>query len=568
MGRTQLPAWATLDNQASHKQTSEDTNTRVRGLETSVANLANNMAGARVGQLGGVYEATKRIDAENNKVRIKWRDPKNTVIGGYSVAEWKETWVLKKSDSAPANIYDGTLVVKTTTHNQYATTWFEDDEADGENMVYRAFTVATNGFINASERGIFKEYVLYGFEIDESDSDETTCVTYTEDCAGFDPLYVDFSVTESDSDATVTAPSGACHWGDWKDAFFMPKPCMLTREGVVDYYLDPENNYFKADGVTASDITNTSYDSNAMMEFPSVFVKVVRENGKLKVWFSNAKVDENFECFSTKKSDGTYADSFYMPIFEGTNVSNRLRSIIPNATTKPYASSNSTTELAYARNNGTGWSTTTWADEDLLRMLGILVTRRLDMQSAIAGNPGESPSALTNNVGTGARKGLFYGHEGTSAINTKFFGLENWWGHRWRRPQGCNLINGKLYVKNTKSTIDGSTATDFITSDTAADYTAGYIDTGITVATNWSESFITQLTGIKGCMAAPKTAGGAGSSATFFCDATWSASGVRCLPCGGSVNHGVRAGLFASYLANAPSNAWWGYGASLSYHAS
>jgi hypothetical protein len=31
-------------------------------------------------------------------------------------------------------------------------------------------------------------------------------------------------------------------YGDWKDAFFMPRPCMLRYDGTVDYYLDP-NDY-------------------------------------------------------------------------------------------------------------------------------------------------------------------------------------------------------------------------------------------------------------------------------------------------------------------------------------
>lgn len=570
MAKIELPPWATEAKQDAHKGVSDDTNTRVRGLETSMDGLANTLAGLRVGQLGQCFEATSRVDTANDKVYLRWRDPNNTVVQGFTMAEWKETWVLKKQGTTPpASIYDGMLVVKTTTRNQYATTWFEDTQADGDQWTYRAFPVATNGYISESLKNVFKPYTLYTFVLDENDSNEQTCITYADDCAGFDPLYVDFSVTDSDTSASDLAPEGSCHWGDWRDAFFMPRPCMLKRDGTVDYYLDPDNNHLKADGETASDIGNTSYDGNAMMEFPKVFVKIVRDAtaGTLIVQFSDAKLDSNFECWPCKKSDGEYADHFYLPIFEGTSVNNTLRSIIPNTTTEPLASTNSTTELAYARNNGTGWETTTWADEDLIRMLGILVMRRLDVQSAIAYMPGEHTSALTNNVGTGAKKGMFYGHSGVSnPINTKFFGMENWWGHRWRRPQGLNLVNGKIYVKLTRSTIDGSAASDFITSDTAADYTAGYIDTGITVATNWNASFMTKATGVSKCMAAPMLAGGAGSNSSYFCDACWSGSGVRCLICGGHVTSGVRAGLFASALSNAPSNAHWSLGASLSYH--
>ena len=53
-------------------------------------------------------------------------------------------------------------------------------------------------------------------------------------------------------------------YGSWKNAFFMPKPCMLKSNGKVDYYLDP-NDYTKKLNGTASDISNPNYDGNAMM---------------------------------------------------------------------------------------------------------------------------------------------------------------------------------------------------------------------------------------------------------------------------------------------------------------
>lgn len=46
----------------------------------------------------------------------------------------------------------------------------------------------------------------------------------------------------------------------------------------------------------------------------------------------------------------------------------------------------------------------------------------------------------------------------------------------------------------------------------------------------------------------------------------WRSSGVRALNCGGNVSHDLPAGVFASILATAPSDAYWFYGASPSYH--
>lgn len=36
-------------------------------------------------------------------------------------------------------------------------------------------------------------------------------------------------------------------YGDWENAFFMPRPCMLKYDGTVDYYLDPDDYAHKAD---------------------------------------------------------------------------------------------------------------------------------------------------------------------------------------------------------------------------------------------------------------------------------------------------------------------------------
>jgi len=43
-------------------------------------------------------------------------------------------------------------------------------------------------------------------------------------------------------------------YGDWKNMFFMPKPCMLKSNGTVDYYLD-ENDYSKKKDYTSVEST-------------------------------------------------------------------------------------------------------------------------------------------------------------------------------------------------------------------------------------------------------------------------------------------------------------------------
>ena len=52
----------------------------------------------------------------------------------------------------------------------------------------------------------------------------------------------------------------------------MPKPCMLKFDGTIESYLDP-NDYSKTtDGEDAGNNTSNT-TSNAMMEFPIMWVK-------------------------------------------------------------------------------------------------------------------------------------------------------------------------------------------------------------------------------------------------------------------------------------------------------
>ena len=128
---------------------------------------------------------------------------------------------------------------------------------------------------------------------------------------------------------------------------------------------------------------------------------------------------------------------------------------------------------------------------------------------------------------------------------------------------GATLVENALYVKMTKHTLDGSTALDFQTSDTATNYTSGYIATGHT-APYASSAYIKGVGKTKDTLGFFGVVTGASSSA-FYCDAAWSSTGVRGVLLGGALNSGLSAGRFACYAAAAPSYSYWNCSASLSY---
>lgn len=485
----------------------------------------------------------RKIEKSGSSVKLWWRDPDNSIVDGSVLTEWEQTVIVKKQGGYPQNVNDGTKVVTVTTRNQYADEPYIDTQASPENWYYRAFPKSKNGPYSDNELNRFG-FWHYGIYIDETDPDEETCV---HKLGGYDNYFFERPFMDFDEDKF--------YWGGWKNVQMLPKPCMLNSDGTVDYYLDPDDYTKKADGVTASDVTNMSYDGNAMMEWAPVFTKVVREGNRLYMYFCSEKYDDDYECYSCKKSDSEYGDHFYMPIYEGYVKDGKMRSMSSGA--RPTVSKTAEAEATAALANGTGWNTTLWADEQLLQMLGILFFERLNMQVACGYNPGSSSSSITHNNGTANAKGMFYGHASTNAVGTKFFGMENWWGHRWRRCNGLMCIDRRVKVKLTNSTIDGSTVTGYNRTG------EGYIDTGVDVPSA-SESYIKEISGNEKCVTVPVAVTGA-SSTTYYCDAAWSAGGTTQLLLGGCVDSGAYAGLFAFLVYNAPSSAIWNVGASLSY---
>ena len=486
----------------------------------------------------------KRIEKSGSTVNLWWNDPFDTIIDGFVLSSWASTTIVKKQGSEPESVDDGTVVAIVTTRNQYANTPLTDTQDNADQWYYRAFPLSVNGVYSLDKRNCFAT-VVYGYRINKTDSVPSTRVEYLQGCDNyfFNPCQMNFLEDKF-------------YWGDWEDAFIIPKPCLLKTDGTVDFYLSKADFRYKEDGSTASNVETLPSDGNFMCEFPSIFVKTWEDNKYIYVIFSNQKLDDDFECWATKQSDGTYADNFYLPMFEGTVVSSVMRSYASNG--KPTASTTAENEATYATANGTGWNTTTWADEMLMMLLFPLLFKSTDSQSALGYGATASSSALTVNNNAAIAKGMMYGTSGASAYGMTYLGMHNWWGHRWRRPNGLMNDNGNYKFKLTHSTVDGSTTTGY--NRTAN----GYIASGITPPAA-SQSYINgyQVVGKFGIV--PNLT--SGSSTTYYCDGMWSNNGqLDQLILGGNVNAGAIDGVFCFSVANLPSYSYWAVGASLSYH--
>lgn len=412
----------------------------------------------------------------------------------------------------------------------------------------KAIAASLAGIEKALKRG---SYTLYAFHIDGSESNPASKVTYLEDAKGMTPAGMDYT-------------NGVFSYGSWADAFFMPRPCMVLQEGVVDYYLDPDDYTKKEDG-TASDIADTSYAGNAMMEWgqngKKIWYKVVPDPGDVTsgtVYISDTQLDPSYHAWNFINNQGREVDHFYTPIFNGSSVDDVMRSMSGLAVSQSLTGTVER-DRCLANNKGSEvlWYTEVMSDRILINFLLILMGKSTDTQTVFGRGLDSWSQAALNAYRTGALndKGLFFGYnDGNHGV--KVFGMENWWGAQWRRTAGYILKNGDQRVKLTYGQQDGSTVDGY---NTTGD---GYISMGIS-PTGTSGGYIDVMNFNDYGMFGKNSSG---SSSTHYCDGQWfNNSGDRYALFGGDSVDGVLCGAVCCDLADAVSIAYWYYGVALSY---
>ena len=395
-----------------------------------------------------------------------------------------------------------------------------------------------------------KTGIVYGFHIDSSESDPSAAVTYLEDAVGMTPAHMDFT-----NDKFI--------WGSWRDAFFMPRPCMLKYDGTVDYYLDPNDYTKKWDG-TPSDIADNTYGGNAMMEWgqngKKIWYKIVPDAGdntSASIYIADYQADDDFRAWSFINNQGEYVDHFYTPIYNGSlDGSGRLRSISGIAAGSICQNKTASQEVTAAELNNPStdklWYIETFADTMLMLMLLVLMGKSLDSQGTF-GNGRINNSSNMIGTGTMNAKGLFWGGNGNND-GVKVFGMENVWGNQWHRTAGLVMVEYVQKYKMTRGTQDGSAAADYVVSTNGADY-GGYL-TGPTAPA--SNDYVKKFEFNDDMMGVKATGG---TSATYYCDYFYQNSGCRFALRGGTSGNGATAGAFYFNLNNAASHAYWYVGA-------
>lgn len=392
-----------------------------------------------------------------------------------------------------------------------------------ENGTYDT-TLKNEVVVNVSGGGGGGDSNAYGIFIDGTESDPSDAVTYLGKAVGLTPAHMDYTNDVFD-------------YGSWENAFFMPRPCMLKYDGTVDYYLDPDDYSKKLDG-TASDISDTNYAGNAMMEWgrdgKRIWIKIIPavDTKSASIYIADHQIDENYHDWSFHDCNGNSAEHFYTAIYNSCEVTSTFRSLSGKQIKNNIIMATALTE-ARANNLGNDilWDVECYADRMLINFLLILMGKSLDTQTVYGkGITYGGGQSQVSNYRTGAQnaKGLFYGTNSgsiSSSSNTvKVFGMENWWGLVWRRPTGYIFSSAQHLIKLTHGQEDGTEVTDYNLTG------SGYIKTCITG--DIGSGYISEM---RFTPAGIFSRALAGSKTSFYCDFCWHQSGTIIPLLGGRV---------------------------------
>ena len=483
-----------------------------------------------------------KAHAGNGEVKLYIKGPDDTVIDGQNICTVKGVKITRKTDGYPETETDGTIVLDLTLDDfstYEETPYIDEGLTNNTTYYYAAFPYSDYEVYNRNTKNRSsatpKQYTIYGYMRNKNDSNPATCITYTDDAETFTAAKMNFD-------------TGEFEYGSWADTFILNsfRPVALKYNGTVDYELDHDDQTKKLDG-TASDISDSNYQGNFMVGVKPIWIYRYEDDYYEVVKFSDKKIDENYKCYANMNEAEEVLDEVFLPMFEGSNVSSKVRSIAGQA---PMASTAGATEIAYAEANGSGWYLDDWSNHRLIEDLLYLLGKSTDAQSIFGTGyyTGGSSSTGLKQTGLLKSKGMFYGDNNNGPV--KVFWLENYYGDRWDRTAGCVYgTDGKLKVKmHPPYNTDGT----------------GYIDTGVTLGGSSggyiSESKMTEYGRLPVTMS--------GSESTYIPDGVYfNTSQLNYALSGGACTYGLHVGPSALIVSYALSNSLWGCGPSVSYKA-
>lgn len=298
----------------------------------------------------------------DGKLSVTWVDPDDTVIDGVTVSKWAGTYLVRNEKDYPKDENDGTVVLNSTTRNAYSLEPYIDSGLQNEKQYYYAlFPYSSDGKVNRNPENSLGGTPFtpkrYGVRISHADSNPDTRVEYLFDAVGKKP-------------ARINAETGVFEYGDWSDVGFVKdnKPCMLRKDGTVDYYLNPMNLEQKEDG-TPSDVSNTNYDGNAMSEFPLWYLYQYQDDSYDYIILSEKQIDNNYEANAFKDSNGEVRQKLYIGLYPSIYPAKSIK----NESPRKYRDAD--TAISAHASNGKQYNLFAWSEKDYIGALLIVLSK-------------------------------------------------------------------------------------------------------------------------------------------------------------------------------------------------
>lgn len=345
----------------------------------------------------------------------------------------------------------------------------------------------------------YPEGIRFGYRIDKNNPDPYERVSYLYDAVGMTPAKMDFAADKF-------------NYGSWNSAWFVKNniPVILSQEGEIVEYLNPDNYLVNTDGEDVSEYVSYRTNNNVMAQIPLCYVKRYEDENYQYEIISNKRYDEDYFAYAHTDIDGKIKDNFYCGAFASGggyhgDVSNRLVSL-----DNQDFSQGQTVEQLYicAKLNGEHWNILSWSQHELLRTWCTLLGKSTNSQ-AVFGNGvcGGNTTSFLAVSGNLKNRGQFYGLSTSSHM--KAFHIEDLWGNQWDAIVGLINIDGTIYVKMTP---------EYTISEEIDGY--GYTDTELTPVGNTStDSYITKTRLNKYGMLPIEATGGSANS--YYCDTTY-----------------------------------------------
>lgn len=377
--------------------------------------------------------------------------------------------------------------------------------------------------------------IIYGFHVDSTNSNPSTCVSYELKYNGIKVANYDYSP------AYMNFSTGKWVWGDWsEDVFFMPRPCLVKQDYSEIIYLNP-NNYTKDidDNDVSDKLTGSTDGYNAMVEWgkdgKQIWYKLVPDESdstSYTVYISDKQADEGFVAWPFYDQNGNLSEHFYTSIYEACNVNKVLRSLSGKTSSTDGGSSQVSYAAANNKNSESyAWYIDIYADRVLINFLTVLLIKSLNSDVIGTGYY----SSINDTTGAGNLNGPFYGIQGNGVV--KVFHMENTFGNSLCRVAGASLSSYVFRYKLTHSTADGSTGVGY---REASGDTAGYLTS--TTINNTNNSYIIKETAKTDGSLFPSVYNG--YNGQYYSDGLTAYTGLNGVYWGGASGQGTTCGMW------------------------